>query len=105
VPTPIFWTNNKNIITTFGFTAEDNPNTTIYEFNGSTLETVGTPFKGYTHNLSGLALSFDESLLASASLDNIIKLWAFGSRQLLASFEDESEMAGLGASLREGNMK
>ncbi|KIK41485.1 hypothetical protein CY34DRAFT_32548, partial [Suillus luteus UH-Slu-Lm8-n1] len=37
--------------------------------------TVGTPFKGHTYNISGLTLSFDDSLLASAFLDNIIKLW------------------------------
>ncbi|KAG2747876.1 hypothetical protein P692DRAFT_20657367, partial [Suillus brevipes Sb2] len=58
----------------------------IYEFDGSTLETVGTPFEGHTNLISGLALSFDDALLASASYDNTIKLWAFESRQLLASF-------------------
>ncbi|KIK33055.1 hypothetical protein CY34DRAFT_18631 [Suillus luteus UH-Slu-Lm8-n1] len=65
---------------------EDDDITTIYEFNGSTLETVGTPFKGHTRRVSGLALSFDNALLASASWDDTIKLWVFESRQLLASF-------------------
>ncbi|KIK43120.1 hypothetical protein CY34DRAFT_804122 [Suillus luteus UH-Slu-Lm8-n1] len=60
--------------------------TNIYEFDASTLETVGTPFKGHTKLVTGLALSFDDALLASASFDNTIKLWAFESRQLLASF-------------------
>ncbi|KAG2745615.1 hypothetical protein P692DRAFT_20698173, partial [Suillus brevipes Sb2] len=50
------------------------------------LETVRTPFKGHTDLISGLVLSFDDALLASASWDNTIKLWAFESRQLLASF-------------------
>ncbi|KAG1877379.1 hypothetical protein F4604DRAFT_1954710 [Suillus subluteus] len=38
--------------------------------------------------IGGLALSFDDALLASASSrDGTIKLWAFESRQLLASFD------------------
>jgi WD40 repeat protein len=82
---PVFWTkNNKNIIAAFSFTKDDHK--TIYEFDASTLETVGTPFKGHTDRVTGLVLSFDDALLASTSLDNTIKLWAFESRQLLASF-------------------
>ncbi|KAG1753091.1 hypothetical protein EDD22DRAFT_235859, partial [Suillus occidentalis] len=65
---------------------KDNHITTIYEFDASTLETVGTPFKRHTDRVTGLALSFDDALLASASWDNTVKLWAFESRQLLASF-------------------
>jgi WD40 repeat protein len=84
---PVFWTNNsKTIIAALSFTEDDNT-TTIYEFNASTLETVGTPFEGHTALVTGLALSFDHALLASASFDNTIKLWAFESRQLLASFD------------------
>ncbi|KAG2750462.1 WD40 repeat-like protein, partial [Suillus brevipes Sb2] len=82
--TPVFWTNNnENIVAAFKFTKDDE---TIYEFDASTLETVGTPFKHTEHAITGLALSFDNALLASASYDNTIKLWAFESRQLLASF-------------------
>jgi WD40 repeat protein len=75
--TPVCWTNdNKNIIAAFSFT-KDNDVTTIYEFDASTaLETVGTPFEGHTTTIIGLALSFDNALLASASHDNTIKLWA-----------------------------
>jgi hypothetical protein len=85
---PIFWTNkNKNILAAFSFT-EDVYAKTIYEFDASTLETVGTPFEGHIKFVSGLALSFDCALLASSSYyDEIIKLWAFESRQLLASFD------------------
>jgi WD40 repeat protein len=84
---PIFWTNkNKNILAAFSFTDRDDAKT-IYEFDASTLETVGTPFEGHTKFVSGLALSFDGALLASASRDDTIKLWAFESRQLLASFD------------------
>ncbi|KAJ8586683.1 WD40 repeat-like protein, partial [Rhizopogon salebrosus TDB-379] len=53
----------------------------IYEFDSSTLETVGTPFVGHTHFVTGLALSIGCTLLASASFDDTIKLWAFESRQ------------------------
>lgn len=82
---PVFWTNrNKTIIAAFTFTFDDA--TTIYEFDALTLETVGAAFEGHTKIVRGLALSFDNALLASAADDNTIKLWAFESRQLLASF-------------------
>ncbi|KAG2352023.1 WD40 repeat-like protein, partial [Suillus spraguei] len=49
--------------------------------------TIGAPFQGHTGIIWGLALSFDGALLASSSYhDNAINLWAFESRQLLASF-------------------
>ncbi|KAG2741432.1 WD40 repeat-like protein, partial [Suillus brevipes Sb2] len=48
---------------------------TIYEFDASTLETVGTPFEGHIKFVRGLALSFDGALLASSSYDDTIKLW------------------------------
>jgi WD40 repeat protein len=84
---PVFWTNdNKTIIAAFSFT-EDVPAKTVYEFDASTLETVGTPFEGHTEVVTGLALSFRGALLASASDDNTIKLWDCESRQLLASFD------------------
>ncbi|KAG2120393.1 hypothetical protein DEU56DRAFT_984449 [Suillus clintonianus] len=83
--TPIFWTNkNKTILAAFTFT--DNDTQTIYEFDAPTLEIVGTPFEGHTDLVTGLALSSDCTLLASSSNDNTVKLWAFESRQLLASF-------------------
>ncbi|KAJ8591231.1 WD40 repeat-like protein [Rhizopogon salebrosus TDB-379] len=81
---PVFWTNKETILAAFGFTK--GPAATIYEFDACTLETVGAPFKGHTKVISGLALSFDGALVASASGDDTIKLWAFASRQLLASF-------------------
>ncbi|KIK33335.1 hypothetical protein CY34DRAFT_813694 [Suillus luteus UH-Slu-Lm8-n1] len=84
---PIFWTNkNKNILAAFSFTEDVNAKT-IYEFDASTLETVETSFEGHTDFVNGLALSFDGALLASSSSDDTIKLWAFESRQLLASFD------------------
>ncbi|KAG1807285.1 uncharacterized protein BJ212DRAFT_756760 [Suillus subaureus] len=86
--TPLFWTkNNKNIIAPFSFPVHPDKISTIYEFDASTLETVGTPFEGHTQNITGLALSSDGALLASASRDYSIKLWAMESRQLLASFD------------------
>jgi hypothetical protein len=66
---------------------EDDPvPTAIYEFDASTLEPVGAPFERGIKVICSLALSSDGALLASASYDNIINLWAFESRQLLASF-------------------
>ncbi|KAG1807281.1 uncharacterized protein BJ212DRAFT_756726 [Suillus subaureus] len=82
----MFWT--KNIIAAFSFTGTiDALAMTIYEFDASTLQTVGTPFEGHTDTVTGLALSFDEALLASASFDDTIRLWDCESRQLLASFD------------------
>jgi WD40 repeat protein len=84
---PVFWTtNDKSIVAAFSFTSLDSART-IYEFDASTLDTVGAPFEERTEVVAGLALSFDCALLASASDDNTIKLWAFESRQLLASFD------------------
>jgi hypothetical protein len=88
---PMFWTaQDKTIITAFSFNSSNDVSTsdlkTIYEFDASTLKKVGVPFKGHTELVTGLALSFDCALLASAANDFTIKLWAFESRQLLASF-------------------
>jgi WD40 repeat protein len=90
-PTPVFWTaKDRTIVTAFAFNTESRLSDTIYEFDSSTLETVGTPFEGHTHHVSGLALSFDYALLTSTSyFDGTIKLWAFESRQLLASFNQD----------------
>ncbi|KAG2113702.1 hypothetical protein DEU56DRAFT_191232 [Suillus clintonianus] len=52
-----------------------------------TIFSVGTPFEGHTDIVRGLALSSDCTFLASSSDDNTVKLWAFESRQLLASFD------------------
>ncbi|KIK36595.1 hypothetical protein CY34DRAFT_506156 [Suillus luteus UH-Slu-Lm8-n1] len=48
------------------------------------LEIVGAPFKGHTKLVNGLALSFDQALLATASFDDTIKLLVLSpdSRQL-----------------------
>ncbi|KAJ8588817.1 WD40 repeat-like protein [Rhizopogon salebrosus TDB-379] len=88
---PVFWTNKETILAAFTFDVDERGGasaTTIYEFDASTLETLGTPFQGHTKVILGLALSFDGALLASTSHDNTIKLWAFESRQLLASFHN-----------------
>jgi WD40 repeat protein len=89
---PVFWTTkDRTIVTAFCFTDGGNDrDKTIYEFDSSTLETVGTPFEAHTDHVTGLALSSDSTLLASASLDFTIKLWAFESRQLLASFDQRA---------------
>ncbi|KAG2343706.1 kinase-like protein [Suillus weaverae] len=80
---PVFWTTkDKTIVTAFTW----NSPKTIYELDASKLETVRTPFEGHTNTIVSIALSLDCALLASASDDNTIKLWAFESRQLLASF-------------------
>ncbi|KAG1793957.1 WD40-repeat-containing domain protein [Suillus plorans] len=82
---PVFWTTkDKSIVAAFSFT-DDALIRTIYELDASTLKTVGVPFK-HTDGIYGLVLSSDCILLASSSYRSI-KLWAFESRQLLASFD------------------
>ncbi|KAG2754870.1 WD40 repeat-like protein [Suillus brevipes Sb2] len=81
---PIFWTTkDKSIVTAFNGSTDD---AMISEFDASTLKTVGAPFKHTSSSIYSLALSFDCVLLASSSDDDTVKLWAFESRQLLASF-------------------
>jgi WD40 repeat protein len=84
---PVFWTPKDRTIVAAITEGDFDHAKTIYELDSSTLETVGTPFEGHTHRVTGLALSNDSTLLASASFDDT-KLWAFESRQLLASFDD-----------------
>jgi WD40 repeat protein len=87
---PIFWiTKDKSIIAAPSFTLDSGIRepTTIYEFDASTLQTIGDSFEGHTGGITGLALSSDCILLASASRDSTINLWSFESRQLLASFQ------------------
>jgi len=89
VDSPVFWTtNDRSIVAAFRFEDDSEDPTKIYEFDSSLIrETVGAPFE-HAQTITGLALSFDCALLASASFYyNTIKLWAFKSRQLLASFD------------------
>jgi WD40 repeat protein len=78
---PVFWTNKETILAAFTFAEVEVvvAATTIYEFDASTLETLGAPFQGHTEVIHGLALSFDGALITSSSRwrDNTIKLWAF----------------------------
>jgi len=90
---PIFWTKKGTILTVFNFNFDNNDSepTTIYEFDASTLETVGDPFKGHTDTIHELELSFDGTLLVSSSSKKTIKLWSIELRQLLASFHSQHE--------------
>ncbi|KAG2073610.1 WD40 repeat-like protein [Suillus decipiens] len=86
---PVSWTTqDKSIVT--AFFSGDPFDGTIYEFDPSTLKTIGAPFKGHTDDITCLVLSPDCLLLASSSSDDTIKLWNFKSRQLLASFDVKS---------------
>ena len=91
----MFWANKgRAILAVFNFAFDDDDSelTTIYEFNASTLETVGDPFEGHTKSIRELVLSFDGNLVASTSFDNTIMLWAFESRQLLVSYHVQHEL-------------
>jgi len=94
---PILWTNKGTILAVFNF-LEDDPHLkpmTIYEFDASTLETVGDPFEGHTDPINDLAFSSDRTVLASHSIDNTIKLWFIEPRQLLASFHVQHDLVSI----------
>jgi WD40 repeat protein len=96
---PLFWTaKDRTLVATITWyhkSEDDDEDSAMYrhhppniikELDASTLEMVSAPFEGHTDVITNLALSFDCVLLASASWHDGIKLWAFESRQLLASF-------------------
>ena len=90
---PMFWTKKGTILGAVNFDFDDkHANATIYEFDASTLETVGDPFEGHIATIHALALSSDGTLLATSSFDKTIKLWSIEPRQLLASFHVQYEM-------------
>ncbi|KAG1752438.1 uncharacterized protein EDB91DRAFT_1243206 [Suillus paluster] len=86
---PVFRTTKDGTIVAALFYFTDRKSVTaIHEFDALTLGIVGPwAFEGRTSTINGLVLSFDGALLASAFKDKTIKLWAFESRQLLASFD------------------
>jgi WD40 repeat protein len=84
---PMFWTTKNTIVLVAAFSSGFAGTHAISEFDASTSKIVGASFKGHIKIVTSLALSLDCALLASASDDNTIKLWAFESRQLLASFD------------------
>lgn len=86
---PVFWTTRDTIVTTLSFApTRKNSRGMIYEFDASTLKTIGTPLRGHTSRpITGLALSLDCALLVSATSDDTIKLWDLEFHQLLASFK------------------
>ncbi|OAX31254.1 hypothetical protein K503DRAFT_860825 [Rhizopogon vinicolor AM-OR11-026] len=68
--------NDKTIVAAFTFKLDDNkePTNTIYEFDASTLDTVGARFEAHTKVVTALALSYHCALLASVSADLTINL-------------------------------
>ena len=78
---PVFWTtDDKTIVAAFSFLDVHHGIRTIYEFDATTLKTIGAPFRdSESQPISGLALSFDCALLVSTSfIGNDVKLWALG---------------------------
>jgi len=92
----ICWTKKGTILAAFNFNFDDSvinsEPKTIYEFDASTLETVGNPLWNIII-IHHLALSSDGILLASSSFD-IITLWSLElePRQLLGSFNTPLEL-------------
>ncbi|KAG2356951.1 quinon protein alcohol dehydrogenase-like superfamily, partial [Suillus spraguei] len=84
----LFSSDSKKLAVNF---KDDDIANTVYEFDATTLQTSGAPFEGHTKIVTGLALSFDGAILASASDDNTIKFWAFTSQMILTPVEMSDE--------------
>ncbi|KAJ8581565.1 hypothetical protein M405DRAFT_832221 [Rhizopogon salebrosus TDB-379] len=75
--TPVFWAAPEDRAVVTPFTIDTEAAKTIYEFDSSTLETVGTPFEGHadlcqrSSASSTIASSSGPSSLASSSLHSI----------------------------------
>jgi WD40 repeat protein len=65
---------------------------TIREWDTSTWQQVSDPWKGHFKNILALSLNSDGTLLASASLDNHVRLWRLSDRRNIAIFKHSGEV-------------
>jgi WD40 repeat protein len=65
---------------------------TIQEWDTSTWQQVSDPWKGHFKNILALSLNSDGTLLASASLDNHVRLWRLSDRRNIAIFKHPGEI-------------
>jgi WD40 repeat protein len=65
---------------------------TIQEWDTSTWQQVSDPWKGHFKNILALSLNSDGTLLASASLDNHVRLWRLSDRRNIAIFKHPGEV-------------
>ncbi|KAJ8593407.1 WD40 repeat-like protein [Rhizopogon salebrosus TDB-379] len=68
------------------FSAGDQSNPTIYEWDTSSWKQVGVPWSGHTKGICILAINSTGTLIASASYDKDVRLWQLSNRQTIAIF-------------------
>jgi WD40 repeat protein len=63
---------------------------TIREWDSSTWQQVGHPWKGHTDDITAIAIDPSGTLVASASYDNHVRLWQLSGRRIISIFEHSS---------------
>ncbi|KAG2128626.1 uncharacterized protein EDB93DRAFT_168427 [Suillus bovinus] len=59
----------------------------IREWNTSTWQQVGHPWKGHTEHINAIAINPAGTLVASASVDHHVRLWQFSDGRTIAIFQ------------------
>ncbi|KIK80805.1 hypothetical protein PAXRUDRAFT_833333 [Paxillus rubicundulus Ve08.2h10] len=67
----------------------------IRRWNAGKGEAVGGPFHAHSETIHGLALSKDDKIVASASLDYTVKLWDATTWEQLATFTHNGQVFGV----------
>jgi WD40 repeat protein len=73
----------------------DHRDHTIREWDSSTWQQVGHPWKGHTDGINAIAINRDGTLVASASWDNHVRLWRLSDRQTIAIFKHSSSLCSV----------
>ncbi|KAG0703056.1 hypothetical protein DFH29DRAFT_998842 [Suillus ampliporus] len=63
---------------------------TIRQWDLSTRQQAGDPWKGHDHEINAIAVNSDGTLVASASRDHHVRLWRLWDRKTIAIFQHSS---------------
>jgi tetratricopeptide (TPR) repeat protein len=74
------------------FSGGNGSDPTIREWDTSTWQQVGDPWKGHFKNIHALSLNSSGTLLASASHDNRVRLWRLSDRRNIAILKHSEEV-------------
>jgi WD40 repeat protein len=65
---------------------------TIREWDSLTWQRVGEPWEGHSLGIRAIALNTNGTLVASASVDNHVRLWRLSDKQTIAIFKHSGEV-------------
>jgi WD40 repeat protein len=74
------------------FSGGNGSDPTIREWDTSTWQQVGDPWKGHFKNIHTMSLNSSGTFLASASLDNRVRLWRLSGRRNVAILKHSEEV-------------